>query len=496
MHIELPAVPDVDSALAGWRAANPPLDRMCAQYPASYQALRQFGLTLWAKGQIKAAIGVLKAALALAPEETVLWNDLAGALYSLGRPEEARAAQRVSLEKDSAQPQAWLLMATLDSSAGDHAAAERGYLAALRLDPHLADASLGLGVLYFQQRRFDDAVMQLRKAITDGGHNMGLYVCLGQALFFKGDVSGAAAALSVAASFTPRDGKVVEKFAKIRLIESAIRGGAEEAIEVYRDVAGPHAEDIDRVTATAFHFLSGFGYCQAAIKLGRARLKRKPDDATQRYLLAALLGEKIERAPDDYLVAYFDGFAETFESKLVGSLRYRVPENLFALLEKTGRRFANMLDLGCGTGLAAPFLRKLGPKLTGVDLSPRMLDKAAERQLYDRLVESEVGAFLAATKETFDLVMGADLLIYFGNLAPLLRSVASVLEPGGLFALSVETTTETDFVGLPSGRFAHATSYIEALSRGNFVLVEKQETTIRLEANEPVAGALVVLQRR
>lgn len=496
MQIELPAASDVDSALAGWRAVNPSLDRMFAQCPASHQALRQFGLTLWAKGQIETAIGILKAALALAPEETVLWNDLAGALYSLGRPEEARAAQRVSLEKDPAQPQAWLLMATLDSSAGDDAAAERGYLAALRLDPRLADASLGLGVLYFQKRRFDDAVMQLRKAIADGSHSMGLYVCLGQALFFKGDVSGAAAALSVAASFTPSDGKIVEKFAKLRLIESVIRGGAEEAIAVYRDVAGPFAEDIDRVTATAFHFLSGFGCRQAVVKLGRARLERKPDDAIQRYLLAALIGEKCERAPDDYLVAYFDGFAETFELKLTGALGYRVPQDLYVLLAKMGRHFTNMLDLGCGTGLAAPFLRQLGAKLIGVDLSPRMLEKAAERQLYDRLVESEVGAFLTETKETFDLVMGADLLIYFGDLAPLLRSVASVLEPGGFFALSVETTTEADFVGLPSGRFAHAASYIEALSSADFVLVERQETTIRLEANQPVAGALLVLQRR
>jgi tetratricopeptide (TPR) repeat protein len=303
MHIELPAAPDVDNALASCRAANPSPDRMFERYSDSHQALRQFGLTLWARGQIETAIGVLKAAIALAPEEIAVWNDLAGALYTSGRTEEPRAAQQVSLEKDPEQPQAWLLIATLDSSAGDHAAAERDYLAALRLDPRLADASFGLGVLYFQQRRFDDAVAQLRKSIADGGHNMGLYVCLGQALFLKGDVSGAAAALSVAASFTPSDGKVVEKFAKLRLIETAIRSSAEEAIAVYRDVAGPYAEDIEAVTATAFHFLSGFGYHEAAFKLGLARLKHKPEDAMQRYLLAALLGERLERAPDDYLIA-------------------------------------------------------------------------------------------------------------------------------------------------------------------------------------------------
>ena len=130
--------------------------------------------------------------------------------------------------------------------------------------------------------------MQLRKSIADGSHNMGLYVCLGQALFFKGDVSGAAAALSVAASFTPSDGKIVEKFAKLRLIESVIRGGAEEAIAVYRDVAGPFAEDIDSVTATAFHFSSGFGY-REAVDQARTRASRTQAGRCDAALLCSLL---------------------------------------------------------------------------------------------------------------------------------------------------------------------------------------------------------------
>ncbi len=496
MQIELPAASEIGAALVGWRAANPSLDRLFHRYPAPDEALRRFALALWTQGKIDTAIGVLKAAIALAPEETALWNDLAGAFYASTRIEEARAAQQVSLDKDPTQPQGWLLLATLESGAQDHAAAEIGYLTALRLDFHLADASFGLGVIYFQQRRFAEAVMYLRRSIADGGHNMGLYVCLGQALFLLGDFSGAVAALAVATSFAPNDGKVVEKLAKLRLIETAVRGSAEEAITIYSEIAGPFAEDIDAVTAMAFHFLSGFGYREAAIRMGRLRLARNPSDAMQTYLLAALIGEPLPRAPDDYLVAYFDRFAETFESKLVGVLGYRVPEDLYALLTATGRSFANILDLGCGTGFAAPFLRRLRGRLTGVDLSPGMLKKAAARQLYERLVESEAGTFLAGADETFDLILAADLLVYFGDLTPLLGSLARVLEKAGIFAFNVETTAAADFVVLPSGRFAHAIAYIEAVSRRDFDILAIQETTIRLEANHPVAGVLVILQRR
>ncbi len=207
----------------------------------------------------------------------------------------------------------------------------------------------------------------------------------------------------------------------------------------YREIAGAHARPLDNVALTAFQFLSGFGYREAAIKLGEWRLARNLDDAMQTYLLAALRSESLARAPDNYLVAYFDEFAETFESKLVDALGYRVPEKLHVMLAKGGRRFANILDLGCGTGLCAPFLQQLGDRLTGVDLSRRMLEKASARALYSDLVEAEAGDFLDHSRDRFDLVVAADFVPYFGDLAILFEKTARVLKPGGLFAFNAET---------------------------------------------------------
>lgn len=495
MQIELPRASEISQAFASWRAVNPMLARMCVQHPLPHNALRHFGLTVLAQGQSDLAINVLKAALALARDDVVLWNDLAGALYRAGRREEAQAAQRASLDRDSAQPQGWLLLAAIDSSLGDDAAAESGYRTALKLDPHLAEAAFGLGIVCFQQRRFADCVKWLRQSIADGGHNMGLYVCLGQALFLLGDFGQAVSALQTATSFPSCDGAVVEKLAQLKLIETCVRMDAAAAVETYRRAAGPHARDIDRVTGTAFHFLSGFGYHEAAIALGEWRLARRPDDTVQSYLLAALRGAPLERSPDAYLVAHFDGFAETFEAKLVDALGYRVPEKLHALLAKTGRSFANMLDLGCGTGLCAPLLCQIGQRLTGVDLSRRMLEKAAGRALYDDLVEAEAGDFLDHAVTRFDLVTAADFVLYFGDLAPIFAKVAKVLETGGIFAFNVETTA-ADFHILPSGRFAHAVSYVEAVAAKDFELITSQTTTLRLEAAQPVTGALMLLQRR
>jgi predicted TPR repeat methyltransferase len=323
---------------------------------------------------------------------------------------------------------------------------------------------------------------------------MGLYVCLGQALFLLGDFGDAVIALETAVRFPECDGAVVEKLAQLRLIETCVRDNAESAVTVYREIAGAHARPIDSVTQTAFQFLSGFGYREAAIKLGEWRLACNPGDAMQTYLLAALRSESLVRAPDNYLVAYFDEFADTFEKKLVDALDYRVPEKLHAMLAKSGRRFANVLDLGCGTGLCAPFLHQLGDRLTGVDLSHRMLEKASARGLYSDLIEAEAGDFLDLCADRFDLVVAADFVIYFGDLATLFEKVARVLKPGGLFAFNTETA-ERNFRILPSGRFAHATDYIDAAAAAHFTRADLQHTTIRLEAAKPVDGVLAVLWR-
>ena len=175
------------------------LDRLCVRYAQPQDALRHLGLTLLTQGQVDPALGFLKAALALAPQDTVLWNELAGAFYRTGQQAEACAAQRASLALDTAQPQAWLLLAAIESNLGDDTAAESHYLTALALDPHLAEAAFGLGVIAFQRRRFTDAVKWLRQSIADGGHNMGLYVCLAQALFLLGDFAQPLIAFQTAA---------------------------------------------------------------------------------------------------------------------------------------------------------------------------------------------------------------------------------------------------------------------------------------------------------
>jgi predicted TPR repeat methyltransferase len=124
-----------------------------------------------------------------------------------------------------------------------------------------------------------------------------------------------------------------------------------------------------------------------------------------------------------------------------------------------------------------------------------MLDKARERNAHAALIESEALAYLEAVTEPFDLIVALDLLIYFGDLGAMFAAVADRLAPGGVFACSYETTTSAGFALKACGRFSHHPAYVAAIYAPRRRLLARQATTLRIEANRPVAGELLVLQR-
>ena len=494
--LRLPDRRECERLVAAWQAEYPAFAKLIARQVPPTKALRFFGLKLWGEGQAELAAHFLVTAVALSPDEAAPWSDLAGACYAAGRRADAAAAMAASLERNPDQPRGHMLLAMVHNDEQDFAAAETAYRRALALDPSLTDASFGLGLLCFRRRRFEEAAIHMRTAIGQGNETLAAWACLGQALYLLGDFVGAAAAFATQASHQPVEPMLVQKLALCRFIEAVITRPVEEALERYRATAGPYAEDINKMTLRAFQALSGYGHREAALKLGRARQQWAKDDPVERYLLAALAGENVERAPDDYLVAYFNEFADGFDQTLIEVLEYRVPEKLSALVRGTGRASGRILDLGCGTGLAAPLLRELGSELIGVDISPRMLEKARARKLYDRLEQAEFVSSLASGKEAIDLIFASDAFVYFGDLGKLVDNAASVLESKGLLAFNIETTDDSDFKVLPSGRFAHRVAYVEALAARDFTVLQMSRTTLRLEASRPVAGALFLLEKR
>ena len=242
------------------------------------------------------------------------------------------------------------------------------------------------------------------------------------------------------------------------------------------------------------------------------------------------------RKPKEFVAELFDSFADTFDEKLLKGLQYKVPKLVGEVVQslRPNSNYSHALDAGCGTGLAGRFLRhRVTNTLMGVDASQKMLDIAAkctlssgcgletldqdkdsttvpqgsdkDTPLYDGLLVMDLESMtvsntlqhVAPTAQAsgFDLIVAADVLVYFGSLENLLRTFAEVSIPGAVLVFSCERTTEEEApLGwrlLPSGRFAHTKQHVqEAAQKVGYNLVVYKEIVPRMEKGQEVQGHL------
>ena len=246
------------------------------------------------------------------------------------------------------------------------------------------------------------------------------------------------------------------------------------------------------------------GDYEAAIAAFRKAEAADPDDRHgARLRLMLLEAEPLSAMPPAYVRALFDQYAPKFESALVGDLDYRGPALLFkavlaarAALRKPAL-FRRAIDLGCGTGLAAAAFARQVDHLIGIDLSPRMIERARATGLYAQLEVTEMVEGLRGRPDaSAELILAADAMVYLSDLAPVLREVKRVLAAGGVLAFTVETHGG-DGVILGQGlRYAHGANYVRAsLADAGLTLSRLEALSARNEDNTPVPGLVVVAAR-
>jgi len=229
-------------------------------------------------------------------------------------------------------------------------------------------------------------------------------------------------------------------------------------------------------------------------------LELEPGDAEVEHILVSLRdAPPPPRAPDECIVQLYARFAEFYEKNMVTDLEYQAPARVAEALDATlgPATDLDVLDLGCGTGLAGPHLRPRAKRLVGIDLSPEMVERAQATGFYDTLEVAEITEWLARPDgASFDLITACDTLIYFGDLLQVLRPMAARLRPGGTFAFTVEQTDEPAFRLTDSGRYVHSESHIRSAADAAGLRVERLEKIcLRYEYGEAVSGLVAVLRR-
>ena len=224
-----------------------------------------------------------------------------------------------------------------------------------------------------------------------------------------------------------------------------------------------------------------------------------PEDGEIEHLLTALRDDRPPpRASDRAIQHIYKNFAESYESRMCDDLKYAGPERLqdgikAVIGDKSG---LTMLDLGCGSGLMGVNTKWRAAELTGVDLSPEMIELARARNIYDRLEVAEITGWLDQGNTPFDLIVCSDCLIYFGDLGQIVKSAERRLKPGSVFAFSMECGRQFPFHLTDTGRYSHHPDHVrEVAAQAGLEVMQLNEAFLRYEYGEEVMGLYAILRK-
>jgi 2-polyprenyl-6-hydroxyphenyl methylase/3-demethylubiquinone-9 3-methyltransferase len=120
-----------------------------------------------------------------------------------------------------------------------------------------------------------------------------------------------------------------------------------------------------------------------------------------------------------------------------------------ALVPPATRRGSVLVDAGCGGGLLAPHVRRLGYRHVGVDLRRSGLEQSASRGVAP--VTGDVTA-LPLADGCADVVVAGEILEHVADLPGAVAQLCRVLRPGGLLVLdTVNATTLGRFTTVTLG---------------------------------------------
>lgn len=368
----------------------------------------------------------------------------------------------------------------------------------LELEPDRPDWHSNFGIVLQDGLRLEEAIDAYERAIALDPSHANAHNNLGVVLRAKGRAADAEAAYRTALEIEPDH---ADAYNNLGVLLNGL-GRQREAALCFSKVITlrPKHPEARRLLALAHHTL---GEADKAVEVFEEWLRDEPNDPIARHMLAACSGRDVPaRASDAFIEASFDSFAASFDAKLA-RLAYRAPALVAEMLAHAGVEPSgslDVLDAGCGTGLCGPLIAPYAQRLVGVDLSEGMLARARARNVYDELVKGELTAYLQNCGGSFDLIVSADTLVYFGPLQEVAVAAANALRVDGLLIFTVEElsngASDDGYFLSPNGRYRHSPSYIERVLMDAGLRPEIAPAELRLEAGEPVAGLVVRATRR
>lgn len=195
----------------------------------------------------------------------------------------------------------------------------------------------------------------------------------------------------------------------------------------------------------------------------------------------------------------FTEAAQVYESGHAGIYEMCKDDYPQMLAELQSESFEDVLDVGCGTGAVLELLHGEYPekRLTGLDLTPRMIEMARAKQLENvRFIVGDAEA-LPFESRSFDAVLCSNSFHHYPHPERFFAEVARVLRPGGRLVLRDYTSNDIavwlmNNIELPLARLlGHGDVRILKLSELRVLVEESGLTLLKLEAQKGFRAHLV-----
>ena len=139
--------------------------------------------------------------------------------------------------------------------------------------------------------------------------------------------------------------------------------------------------------------------------------------------------------PEEIIKKYSDA-AKVYDQKGLDSGYIADKKIALAVIDELRLKNAKIIDLGCGTGLSSVEFFKKKYNVTGIDITPKMIEEA-RKYPFEKLICQNLDTPLKVEDNQFDAAVLTGVMEFIQDPLALFKEVNRVLKAEGVFAITV-----------------------------------------------------------